>query len=141
MQNRNNYDISYTKNNGEIGSGIFNGDIGIIESINKKAKTITIRFDDKVAVYDHDQAIDIELSYATTIHKSQGNEFEAVIIPLYGTPLPLRYRNLLYTGVTRAKKILIIVGDSGIISDMVYNNRNIRRYSGLKYFLQRESAI
>jgi exodeoxyribonuclease V alpha subunit len=138
MQNKNNYDIIFTKNNGEIGSGIFNGDIGIIEEINTKNQSIKIRFEDKFAVYDYESAQDIELSYATTIHKSQGNEFEAVIIPLFRTPPQLCYRNLLYTGVTRAKKLLILAGDSGIIANMVHNNKSIGRYSGLKYFLQNE---
>ena len=100
MQYKNNYDILYTRDNGEQGSGIFNGDIGIIEDIQKKDQRIKIRFDDKTAVYDFDSAQDIELSYATTIHKSQGNEFTAVIIPLFNTPPMLCYRNLLYTGVT-----------------------------------------
>jgi exodeoxyribonuclease V alpha subunit len=139
MQNKNNYDILFTKNNGEVGSGIFNGDIGVIEEINTKNQRIKVRFEDKVASYDYEAAQDIELSYATTIHKSQGNEFEAVIIPLFRTPTQLCYRNLLYTGVTRAKKLLIIAGDSSIISNMVHNNRSIGRYSGLKYFLQRNN--
>jgi exodeoxyribonuclease V alpha subunit len=115
--------------------GIFNGDIGTIKSIDTKHKTLVIRFDDRTAVYDREQAMDIELSYATTIHKSQGNEFEAVIIPLFSTPQPLRYRNLIYTGVTRAKKLLILAGDSSILAQMVHNHKNILRYTGLKYFM------
>jgi len=89
----------------------------------------------------NDSAQDVELSYATTIHKSQGNEFEAVIIPLFHTPPQLCYRNLLYTGVTRAKKLLIIVGDSNIIANMTHSNKKNKRYTGLKYFLQQDSAI
>ncbi len=141
MQNRNNYDILYTKDTGEPGAGIFNGDIGTITEINRKNQSIKIKFDDKTAVYDYDASQDIELSYATTIHKSQGNEFEAVIIPLFHTPPQLCYRNLLYTGVTRAKKLLIIVGDKSIIAAMAKSNKRNGRYSGLKHFLLADDII
>lgn len=141
MQNRNNYDILFTRDNGEVGSGIFNGDIGEIVEINKKQQSIKIKFDDKTAVYDYDASQDIELSYATTIHKSQGNEFEAVIIPLFHTPPQLCYRNLLYTGVTRAKKLLILAGDRNIIAAMAKSNKKNGRYSGLKDFLLRDDII
>ena len=141
MQYKNNYDILYTRDNGEQGSGIFNGDIGIIEDIQKKDQRIKIRFDDKTAVYDFDSAQDIELSYATTIHKSQGNEFTAVIIPLFNTPPMLCYRNLLYTGVTRAKKLLIMVGDKNIISKMTNSNKRNGRYCGLKHLLLKDNII
>ncbi|MCH5202115.1 MAG: ATP-dependent RecD-like DNA helicase [Oscillospiraceae bacterium] len=141
MQNRNNYDILFTRDNGEVGAGIFNGDIGEIVEINKKQQSIKIKFDDKTAMYDYDASQDIELSYATTIHKSQGNEFEAVIIPLFNTPPQLCYRNLLYTGVTRAKKLLILAGDKNIISAMAKSNKRNGRYSGLKDFLLRDDII
>lgn len=135
MQIRNNYDLLWVKDNGETGEGIFNGEIGIIESINKRSRIIKVRYDDKVANYDFDFAVDLDLSYATTVHKSQGNEFEAVIMPLLdGAPM-LLYRNLLYTAVTRAKSLIIIVGSDTTIEKMVNNNRKNKRYSGLKYFL------
>ncbi len=135
MQIRNNYDLLWVKDNGETGEGIFNGEIGIIESINKRSRIIKVRYDDKVANYDFDFAVDLDLSYATTVHKSQGNEFEAVIMPLLdGAPM-LLYRNLLYTAVTRAKSLMIIVGSDTTIEKMVNNNRKNKRYSGLKYFL------
>lgn len=135
MQIRNNYDLLWVKDNGETGEGIFNGEIGIIESINKRSRIIKVRYDDKVASYDFDFAVDLDLSYATTVHKSQGNEFEAVIMPLLdGAPM-LLYRNLLYTAVTRAKSLMIIVGSDTTIEKMVNNNRKNKRYSGLKYFL------
>lgn len=135
MQIRNNYDLLWVKDNGETGEGIFNGEIGIIESINKRSRIIKVRYDDKVASYDFDFAVDLDLSYATTVHKSQGNEFEAVIMPLLdGAPM-LLYRNLLYTAVTRAKSLIIIVGSDTTIEKMVNNNRKNKRYSGLKYFL------
>ncbi len=135
MQIRNNYDLQWVKDDGECGEGIFNGEIGIIESINKRARIIKVRYDDKVASYDFDFAVDLDLSYATTVHKSQGNEFEAVIMPLLGGAPMLLYRNLLYTAVTRAKKLMIIVGSDTVIEKMVNNDRKNKRYSGLKYFL------
>lgn len=138
MQIKNNYNISWTKDNGETGEGIFNGDIGFLTEINKSAKTLKIVFDDKVAMYNSDDAMDLDLAYATTIHKSQGNEFTAVIMPVYGASPKLYYRNLLYTGVTRAKKLIILVGSERTISQMVNNNRRTKRYSGLKDFLQRD---
>ena len=138
MQTKNNYNLLWQKDNGENGEGIFNGEIGIIESISKKSRIFKVRFDDKVAAYDFDYAPDLDLAYATTVHKSQGNEFDAVIIPLYGGARQLHYRNLLYTAVTRAKKLLIIVGDINVINEMVSNNQKTKRYSGLKYFLQEQ---
>lgn len=135
MQIRNNYDLLWVKDDGETGEGIFNGEIGIIETINKRARIIKVRFDDKTASYDFDFAVDLDLSYATTVHKSQGNEFEAVIMPLLSGAPMLLYRNLLYTAVTRAKKLMIIVGSDTIIEKMVQNNRKNKRYSGLKFFL------
>lgn len=136
MQIRNNYDLLWVKDDGETGEGIFNGEIGIIETINKRSRIIKVRFDDKTANYDFDFAVDLDLAYATTVHKSQGNEFEAVVMPLLtGAPM-LLYRNLLYTAVTRAKSLMIIVGSEITIEKMVTNNRKNKRYSGLKFFLR-----
>lgn len=136
MQVKNNYHIAWVKDDtGEYGEGIFNGDIGIIEKIDKVSKRMQIRFDDKVAVYDSDCVQDLELSYACTVHKSQGNEFDAVIIPVIKNSQYLYYRNLLYTGVTRAKKILILVGTKETINYMVDNNIRTLRYSGLRNML------
>lgn len=137
MQIKNNYDINWFKENGETGAGIFNGDIGILESVSKKNNIIKVVFDDKTAVYDRDSAVDLDFAYACTVHKSQGNEFEAVIIPMHRGAPQLYYRNLLYTAVTRAKKILILVGDRATVEFMVNNNRRSKRYSGLKEFLIR----
>ena len=137
MQVKNNYNIMWTKKNGENGEGVFNGDIGILTDINKLSKKITVLFDDKTAHYEFESAIDLELAYATTVHKSQGNEFNAVIIPMHQGPPQLYYRNLLYTAVTRAKKILILVGNQNTVYRMVQNNKRTLRYSGLKYFLMR----
>lgn len=136
MQVKNNYNISWLKEDtGEYGEGIFNGDIGIIEKIDKVSKRMQIRFDDRSAVYDSDCVQDLELSYACTVHKSQGNEFDAVIIPVIKNSQYLYYRNLLYTGVTRAKKLLLLVGNRETIQYMVDNNIRTLRYSGLKHML------
>ena len=135
MQSKNNYNISFTRDNGEFGEGVFNGDIGVLTDINHVTKTYTVRFDDKTAVYDHESVGDLELAYACTVHKSQGNEFDCVVMPMFRGAPQLMYRNLLYTAVTRAKKILILVGDENALRAMVENNRRILRYTGLKEFL------
>ncbi|MBR2714786.1 MAG: ATP-binding domain-containing protein, partial [Ruminococcus sp.] len=99
---------------------------------------VKVSFDDKIAMYDTDSLSDLELAYACTVHKSQGNEFEAVVMPIHNFPPQLMYRNLLYTAVTRAKKMLILVGDQNAVKRMVNNNKRIARFSGLKYFLTTE---
>ncbi len=137
MQTKNNYDLIWAKDDGTEGSGVFNGDIGIIEDINRPAKSVCIRFDDKQVIYDSDSMLQLELAYATTVHKSQGNEFNAVIMPMYYGAPQLYYRNLLYTAVTRAKRLLILVGNVSTLKRMVDNNRKTMRYSGLKAFLER----
>lgn len=137
MQTKNNYELPWTKDDGSEGSGIYNGDIGIIEKINVREKSAEIRFDDKLVLYNSDNMLSVELAYATTVHKSQGNEFNAVVMPMYYGPPQLYYRNLLYTAVTRAKKILILVGNVSVLKQMVDNNKKSARYSGLKAFLER----
>ncbi len=137
MQYKNNYNISWTRNDGVMGEGIFNGDIGILTEINKSNKSVKIQFDDKEASYNFEDITDVDLAYCSTIHKSQGNEFEAVIIPMYNYAPQLLYRNLLYTAVTRAKKLIILVGKTDIMERMVMNNKKTLRYSGLKEFLVR----
>lgn len=137
MQVRNNYDIPYEKLDQTMGHGIFNGDIGVIECINQIDSSLDVRFDDKLAHYSSEIIMDLELSYATTVHKSQGSEFPAVIMPMvFGAP-QLYYRNLLYTGVTRAKSLLVLVGNDWTIRKMVENDKKTRRYSGLREFLVR----
>lgn len=138
MQSRNNYDIAWTNSEGDFGEGVFNGDIGVMIEVNNASKIYKVRFDDRVATYDSDSISDLELAYACTVHKSQGNEFDCVILPMFRGAPQLMYRNLLYTAVTRAKKMLIIVGDENALKYMVDNNRRILRYTGLKEFLIRE---
>ena len=140
MHVRNNYDIGWTRDDGEMGQGVFNGDIGVLEDIDTREATLSVRYDDRVAVYTRQEAQDLELAYAVTVHKSQGSEFDAVILPLHRLPPMLCYRNLLYTAVTRAKSLLIIVGSRATVEQMVENNRKTRRYSGLGYFLSQGAA-
>ncbi len=134
MQIRNNYDIKWTNvNTTQLGNGVFNGDVGVISSIRKEFKTVTVMFDERKVVYEYkDIAEELELAYCVTIHKSQGSEFPVVIIPMYDAPYMLVNRNLLYTGVTRAKSLVVLVGREQIIHQMVDNNREDKRYSGLK---------
>lgn len=134
MQIKNNYDIPWKKGK-EPGAGIFNGDIGTLEMIKPDARLMKIRFDDKEAIYSFDFANQLELAYAITVHKSQGSEYNAVIMPVCSVLPQLSYRNLLYTAVTRAKSKLILVGTKKDISAMVENDKRIKRYSALKYFL------
>ncbi len=131
MQIKNNYDIMWTSDNGEEGTGVFNGDIGILEKIDRKNSLLRVRFDDKVAIYYNENVNELELAYAMTIHKSQGSEFDCVILPILDAPSKLLYRNLLYTAVTRAKKLLIVVGSREVLLSMVENNRKSLRYTTL----------
>ncbi|MBQ0083273.1 MAG: ATP-dependent RecD-like DNA helicase [Clostridiales bacterium] len=136
MQIKNNYDIVWKRDNGEDGSGVFNGDIGVITDIDKRAGMMKVRFEDKTADYLSEEIGELELAYAITVHKSQGSEFNCVIMPLIDAPQMLRYRNLLYTGVTRAKKLLIIVGSESVFLQMAANDKRMLRYTGLVKFLR-----
>ncbi len=138
MQTRNNYELLWTSNSGEQNSGIFNGDIGFIEEIDLKASSMKINFDGKRVNYPFTLIDDLEHAYAITTHKSQGSEFPAVILCLDGVPAKLKYRNLLYTAITRAKEKLIIVGKQSIISQMVSTCNVGARYTALTEFLHRE---
>ncbi|MGD9901670.1 MAG: ATP-dependent RecD-like DNA helicase [Spirochaetales bacterium] len=139
MQTVNNYEQQWTSFNGrtnESGEGVFNGDIGIIEDINLETKETIIMFDDgRRSYYDRSYLGDLVLAYATTIHKSQGSEFDVVIIPVVGGSPTMMTRNLLYTAVTRAKKMVVLVGTKYNIKRMVDNNYTKTRYSMLSYDL------
>ncbi len=137
MQTRNNYDLPWARDDGSEGAGIYNGDIGIIEYIEKVSGSAKIRFDDRVVSYNSDNLANVELAYAVTVHKSQGSEFKAVVMPMYYGAPQLYYRNLLYTAVTRAKEKLILVGNVSTLRKMVDNNKKTKRYSGLRAFLER----
>jgi len=138
MQIKNNYQLEWEIRSKyglciDKGTGVFNGDTGIIEEINFFAETMTVSFDEgKMVEYPFKLLEELELAYAITIHKSQGSEYPAVVIPLFQGPRMLMNRNLLYTAVTRAKKCVTIVGDDEVFYTMVQNNSQLKRYSGLK---------
>ena len=141
MQVKNDYNLPWTKEDGTAGEGVFNGDMGVITEIDKPGVAIRVQIDDKEVLYDFEHAgNELEPAYAVTVHKSQGNEFTAVIIPVLDPPRQLCYRNLLYTGVTRAKQLLILVGRQYTISAMIENDRKTRRYTGLAKFLVRDEG-
>lgn len=137
MQTKNNYNIEWESED-EKGNGIFNGDIGILEKINTQNGLVTINFDGRVAEIAAENLSELDLSYAITVHKSQGSEFKAVIMPVIGVVPELSYRNLLYTAVTRAKDMLITVGSSDLVYRMTENDKKSKRYSALSYFLKAE---
>ena len=137
MQIRNNYDILWKRPDGGSGTGIFNGDIGIICRIDPYEDQVHIRFDDRDAVYDSDMLTELELAYAITAHKSQGSEYKAVIFAVFGGAPPLLTRGVLYTAITRARELLILVGNEEVVAQMTYNNRRDKRYSGLRWRLMR----
>jgi exodeoxyribonuclease V alpha subunit len=117
----------------EKGLGVFNGDTGVITEINDSLKTISVMFDEnKIVEYPYSDLDELELAYAITIHKSQGSEYPAVIIPLLGGPRMLLNRNLFYTAVTRAKKCVVLVGSKDAFISMINNEDTRIRYSGLK---------
>lgn len=136
MQIKNNYDIEWNKN-GTQGFGIFNGDIGVIKKIDLSEELITVDFEDKICEYDYTMLDELELAYAITVHKSQGSEYPIVIMPLYRYTPKLLTRNLLYTAITRAQSIVILVGNGEVAKAMVDNNRQTKRYTGLRYALEK----
>ena len=143
MQIKNNYQLEWEIRSEygiaiEKGMGIFNGDMGVIRTINTYAETMTVEFDEaRLVDYSLKQLEELELAYAITIHKSQGSEYPAVVIPLLTGPRMLMNRNLLYTAVTRAKKCVTLVGDDRTFQGMIANESEQKRYTGLKEFLQR----
>ena len=137
MQIKNNYQMEWELRTSrgvvyEHGVGVFNGDTGVIKTINTYMENMEIEFDDgKYVVYSFKQLDELELAYAVTIHKSQGSEYPAVVLPLLVGPRLLMNRNLLYTAVTRAKKCVTIVGSSEAVEEMIQNVNEQKRYSGL----------
>ena len=137
MQIRNNYDIMWKKTDGSgVGTGIFNGDIGRISKIDFQAQMLTVVFDDREVDYDFTQLGELEPAYAVTVHKSQGSEYRAVILSAWGGSPYLLSRSVLYTAITRARELLIIVGRQETVAAMTENAKRGRRYSGLKLRLQ-----
>ena len=135
MQVRNNYEITWQRIGGEQGVGAYNGDIGIVESIDVRSRSMVVRMDDRRLVYPAENLNELEIAYAITVHKSQGSEFPAVILPAAQVPPRLCYRNLFYTGVTRGRKLCIVVGRRDVVNRMMSNIRQNLRYSGLAALL------
>ena len=132
MQTKNNYDVLWTKDDGAVGSGIFNGDVGVIEDIDPAGELLTIRFDDRTAVYTADLLAELDMAYAMTVHKSQGSEYPAVVLVSAPAAPSLMVRGVLYTAITRARRLLVLVGDDVTPVKMAANDRQQRRYSGLR---------
>ena len=136
MQIRNDYDVLWERDDGFVGAGMFNGDVGVIEEIETSGDLMRIRFDDRVAVYNAEMLGELELAYAVTVHKAQGSEYRAaVLVSLLAAPA-LMVRGVLYTAITRARELLVIVGDDSALGRMVENDKQQRRYSGLRWRLK-----
>jgi len=141
MQIRNNYDILWKKTDGsQVGTGIFNGDVGTVTAIDPAMETMTVTYDDREADYDFTQLGELEPAYAVTVHKSQGSEYRAVILAAWNGSPYLLSRSVLYTAITRARELLIIVGREETVAVMTENAKKGRRYSGLKLRLQGKTA-
>jgi exodeoxyribonuclease V alpha subunit len=141
MQIRNNYDIIWvTADDAQSGTGVYNGDIGYVLSIDHNNERLIVDFDGHLAPYDFDMLSELEHAWAMTVHKSQGSEYRAVILSVAGTPPQLQYRGILYTAVTRARELLIAVGDDTVVYHMIDNHKQARRYSGLRARLAGETA-
>ncbi len=134
MQIKNNYDMVWNRGE-EEGCGIFNGDIGVINAIDLGNEQLTVCFDDRTAVYDFTQLEELEHAYAITVHKSQGSEYPVIVMPIYAYSPKLLTRNLLYTAVTRAQRMVVMVGRPDVVQGMVENKRQVNRYTGLRYLL------
>ena len=137
MQTRNDYDVVWQKEDGTAGTGIFNGDVGKIAKIDPSGELLEIVFDDRTATYTSDMLAELDMAYAMTVHKAQGSEYRGVVF--VGAPCApsLMVRGVLYTAITRARELLVIVGDDSAVNKMAENDRRSRRYSGLKWRLRK----
>lgn len=141
MQVRNDYLIPYERDGGESGVGAFNGDMGVILQVDAHQRTLLVQMEDRKLTYGPDTLQELEIAYAITVHKSQGTEFTAVVMPVSSVPRQLCYRNLLYTGVTRAKKLCILAGEMPVLGAMVENVRQNMRYSCLCALLEEGASL
>ena len=142
MQIRNNYELAWrTEDNAAAGSGIYNGDIGVITQIDLEQECLTVSFDGRLAVYTFDLLLELEHAWAMTVHKAQGSEYRAVVLALCPTSQMLMSRDILYTAVTRAKELLILVGDEQIAYQMIDNARVSRRYNALRIRIRRDCGM
>ena len=139
MQTRNNYDVVWEKADGTAGTGIFNGDVGVIREIDPSGELITLQFDDRTCVYTADLLNQLDMAYAMTIHKAQGSEYRAVVLASTAVAPALMVRGVLYTAITRARELLILVGDDIVPGQMAANDKQQRRYSGLRRRLREEA--
>ena len=136
MQTRNDYDVIWEKEDGSVGSGIFNGDMGRIEKIDPSGEVLELSFDDgRRAVYGAEQLSELELAYAVTVHKAQGSEYRCAVLAAMPSAQSLMVRGVLYTALTRARELLVVVGDDAVLRSMAANDRQQRRYSGLRWRL------
>ena len=140
MQIKNDYDITFERQGAEAGVGAYNGDMGVITGVDVDARSVTVQMDDRKYTYTADQLNELEPAYAVTVHKSQGSEFLAVVLPAADVPARLCYRNLLYTGVTRARRLCVLAGTARTEQAMVQNVRQNMRFSGLRYLLKEAVA-
>ena len=133
MQIKNNYDIVWKSTDGKIeGTGVFNGDIGIITEIKLDYETVTVDYEDRLVIYEFEQLSELEPAFAMTVHKSQGSEYDAVVLAMPNAAPKLLSRSVLYTAMTRAKKLLVIVGSPEVMAKMVANDKRQKRYSALR---------
>ncbi|MGN8890754.1 SF1B family DNA helicase RecD2 [Dysosmobacter sp. HCP28S3_G4] len=135
MQTKNDYDVVWEKSDGTVGTGMFNGDVGRIVDIDPSGEWLTVCFEDRTATYTQEMLSEVDLAYAQTIHKAQGSEYRAVVLALMPSAPSLMVRGVLYTALTRARELLILVGDDAAIRSMAENDRRQRRYSGLRWRL------
>ena len=140
MQTRNNYDAVWEKDDGTVGAGIFNGDVGVIQEIDPSGELITIRFDERTCVYTADLLSQLDMAYAVTVHKAQGSEYRCVVLVSAAVAPALMVRGVLYTAITRARELLVLVGDDTAPAQMAANDRQQRRYSGLRRRLKEEAS-
>lgn len=140
MQNRNDYDLCWEKEDGTVGTGVFNGDVGVIRDIDPSGETITVAFDDRVCQYTPERLSQLEIAYAVTVHKAQGSEYRAVVLVTAPAAPGLMVRSVLYTAITRARELLIMVGDDTVPGAMAADDRRARRYSGLRRRLMERGA-
>jgi exodeoxyribonuclease V alpha subunit len=146
MQTKNNYNLVWKVKDKrgmtvDDGTGVFNGDEGVIKQIDEISEKLIVVYDDRHVEYDFSQLDEVDLSYAVTIHKSQGSEYRVVILPLHSGPPMLMSRNLLYTAVTRAKELVVIVGLAETVNRMVDNNNEVARYSSLAHRIRKQKGL
>ena len=139
MHVKNNYQLAWKTDGGAEGEGVFNGDVGFITKVDTEDRIVTVRYDDERAVeYDYQQLEELELAYCLSVHKSQGSEFPCVVMPVVGGPPRLLTRNLFYTALTRARKLVVLVGKEEAIAAMVHNNHIAARFTTLRQRLEEE---